>query len=86
MFYFLFSLRGKLQASLLKMTLSDTELLGAVLVYSPLRDLKMKVHKQRERRSFETVNREHGISESTDHLCGDILEFGVLVAMSKLSD
>lgn len=40
MFYFLFSLRGKLQASLLKMTLSDTELLGAVLVYSPLREKK----------------------------------------------
>lgn len=46
----------------------------------------MKAHKQRERRSFETVNREHGISESTDHLCSDVLEFGVLVAMSKPSD
>lgn len=58
MFYFLLCLGGKLQASLLKMTQADTELLGAILVYSPLKKkkilysfgellgvLKMKVHK-----------------------------------------
>lgn len=40
MFYFLLCLGGKLQASLLKMTQADTELLGAILVYSPLKKKK----------------------------------------------